>query len=374
MPNLRSVEFSLAIGIALGRFASALPAQDPGTAPAAPPTAPAAALERLIVLNKGEATASLIDPATRKEVALVEVGDGPHEVAVAPDGRTAVACNYGGQMPGSTLTVIDVAAARATKTFVLERAAGGAGDGASANDKRYLRPHGICFLPDGEHVLVTSEITRRLLRVHLPTATVTTAFATPQQQMHMVALAPGGARAFATAIKDGNLAVFDLSAQDKEPAAPRIVATGAGAEGLAVHAGGDIWVGNRADDTVSVVDGKTFAVAATVPTARLPIRVAMTPDGAHALVSCAEAGELQVFDAVKRELAHTVDLTGDSREVSPLPIGICVQPDGRFAWVACQRGEFLAVVDLSTWKMVDRVQARKGPDGMAWARMQPAPK
>jgi YVTN family beta-propeller protein len=360
--------------LALASLASTLFAQEP-PAPSAPEITPATVVERLIVLNKGEATASLFDPATRKEAALVEVGDGPHEVAVSPDGRTAVVCNYGGQKPGSTLTVVDVAAARAVKTFALERAADSAESGRAAEGKRYLRPHGICFLPDGEHVLVTSEITRRLLCVHLPTAAVQTAYATPQQQMHMVALAVDGARAFATGIKDGNLAVFELAGTESTPAAPRIVATGAGAEGLAVHhVTGDIWVGNRADDTVSIVDGKTFAVAATVPTGRLPIRVAMTPDGAHALVSCAEAGEVQVFATKTRELAHTVDLTGDSREVSPLPIGICVQPDGRFAWVACQRGEFLAVVDLATWQMVDRVQARRGPDGMVWARWRPAAK
>ena len=58
--------------------------------------------------------------------------------------------------------------------------------------------------------------------------------------------------------------------------------------------------------------------------------------------------------------------------MAPLPIGICVQPDGDFAWIACQRGEFLAVIDLQTLAMVDRVQARRGPDGMAFASIAAA--
>ena len=41
----------------------------------------------LVVLNKAARTASLIDLATKKSVATIPTGDGPHEVAVSPDGR-----------------------------------------------------------------------------------------------------------------------------------------------------------------------------------------------------------------------------------------------------------------------------------------------
>lgn len=54
--------------IALGIAARAVSAQ-PGT---------------IVVLNKGEASASLIDRHTQQEVALIETGVGPHEVAVSP--------------------------------------------------------------------------------------------------------------------------------------------------------------------------------------------------------------------------------------------------------------------------------------------------
>lgn len=50
----------------------------------------------LIVLNKSEATASLISLADGRTVATMPVGDGPHEIAVSPDGRWAMASNYGG--------------------------------------------------------------------------------------------------------------------------------------------------------------------------------------------------------------------------------------------------------------------------------------
>jgi DNA-binding beta-propeller fold protein YncE len=57
------------------------------------PVAPRAAA--VIVLNKGEATASLLEAASGKELAKIKTGLGPHEAAVSPDGRTVVVSNYG---------------------------------------------------------------------------------------------------------------------------------------------------------------------------------------------------------------------------------------------------------------------------------------
>lgn len=366
-------------GTAQGTTAPATRNGAPTQDAAAPP------VERLIVLNKAEATASVFDPRTRRELAVIPVGEGPHEVAVSPDGRTAVVCNYGAQQPGSTLTVIDVPALRAVATFALEGAepapspadananAGAETGDAATRTRTYLRPHGIAFLPDGRHVAVTSEQTRRLLIVDVAERKVARALATPQTLMHMVALADAGRRAFGTSIREGSLSLFDLGPEaGKDAPPPRVVATGAGSEGLAVvprNGGGvDVWVGNRAADTLSIVDADTATVVAELPTALFPIRVAATPDGAHALVSCAEAGQVQVFDCALRKLVHTIDLLADKTEQSPLPVGICIEPDGRHAWVACMRGEFLAVVDLQTFALVDRVPARAGPDGMAFAR------
>ena len=58
----------------------------------------------VLVLNKSANTLLLIDRATGLTAATLPTGDGPHEVAVAPDGETAVATNYGGKKPGNTLT------------------------------------------------------------------------------------------------------------------------------------------------------------------------------------------------------------------------------------------------------------------------------
>ena len=325
---------------------------------AAPEAAPT---RRLLVLAKSGAEMLVIDPDRRAEVARIPVGDGPHEVAVSPDGRTAVVCNYGGQKPGSTLTIVDVANTAAIGTIALQ---GEEVVDGTKKQRTWLRPHGIRFLDDGARVVVTSESTRRLLVVDVAARQVERALPTPQQLMHMVELSPDGTMAFGASIPDGTLAAIPLDGTK-----PSVVVSGDGAEGLAISGDGNtVWVANRAADEVVVFDAKSLARIATLATAAFPIRVAMTPDGSRALVSCAEAGCVQVFDTTTRALVSTIDLLGDKTELSPLPIGICIEPDGKRAWIACQRGEFLALVDLATHAVVDRIPGGSGPDGMAFAQ------
>lgn len=338
--------------------AAAAIAQDPASKPAPEPY-----VERLLVCNKGDRSLSIFDPDSREQIALVPTGEGPHEVAVAPDGRTAVVADYGAQKPGSTLTVIDLVAARFERTIELRVAASPADDG----DRRLLRPHGIRFL-DRDRVVFTSEVAHRLVCWDLRSDRQDRTWHTPQATMHMVMLSPDGAIAHATSIKDGSLAIFDLRADGGGPLA--VVPTGDGAEGIAVDpVTGEVWVGNRAANTVSVVDAKARAVVATIATGDFPFRIAFTPDGSRALVSCAEGGDVQVFDAAKRTLVRSIAIGADGSELSAMPMGLCVDTDGRRAFVACGRGEFVAVLDLATGRVAHKIQARAGPDGIAFARV-----
>src|ERR1700693_1563455 len=62
----------------------------------------------LLVLNKEEATLSIVDPSTLKVVGHASTGEGPHEVAASSDGKLAFVGNYGSKTPGSTISVIDL--------------------------------------------------------------------------------------------------------------------------------------------------------------------------------------------------------------------------------------------------------------------------
>src|SRR5436305_8950536 len=119
----------------------------------------------LVVLNEAQASASIISLADGRTIATMPVGDGPHEVAISPDGNWAVAANYGGRTPGSSLTVLDLRNRRAVRTIDLGT---------------YARPHGIAFLPDGKRVVVTSEQAGAVVLVDVPNGRVDHAIATGQ--------------------------------------------------------------------------------------------------------------------------------------------------------------------------------------------------
>src|SRR3954464_15791609 len=108
----------------------------------------------LVVLNKAQASASIISLADGRTIATMPVGDGPHELAISPDGRWAVAANYGGRTPGNSLTVLDLKTRRPVRTIDLGS---------------YTRPHGIAWLPDGKRVVSQSDKRKGLRSSTRPT-------------------------------------------------------------------------------------------------------------------------------------------------------------------------------------------------------------
>lgn len=318
----------------------------------------------LVVLNKAEATASLIDLESGEVRATLPTGSGPHEAAVSPDGRLALVGNYGRRgAPGSSLTVIDVPAARVVKTIDLGE---------------YRRPHGILWLPDGRRALVTAEGNRALLEVDVAAGRVARSFTTGQEVSHMVELAFGGRRAFVANIGSGTVSVIDLASGK----VIQTIATGAGAEGItATTDGRQVWVTNRSDDTVSVINADSLEILAQIPCASFPIRAKATPDGKHVLVSCARSGDLAVLDVASRREVRRIPqdlravdagdrLFGDQFGESSVPIGIVIRPDGARAWIAHTNADIVAEVDLESWTIVRLLEAGREPDGMAYSALE----
>lgn len=312
------------------------------------PCTTAARAATLIVANKAEATVSLVGLPEGKVVATLPVGTGPHEVAVSPSGKLALIANYGVQGEageGSTLTLIDVPAARVLKTIDL---------GA------YHRPHGLAFL-DERRALVTTEVNKALLEVDVEAGKVAGAVATGQEISHMVAVTPDHSRAFVANIGSGSVTAIDL----KEKKHLKDIPTGNGAEGITVTPDGrQVWVVNRAADTVTVLDAASLEVLGSLPSAKFPIRAEATPDGQRVLVSNAQSGDLSVFTTADRKLERRVSLElGESSA----PVGIEIAPDSKRAYVAHTGADQISIVDLEAWKRVGTLTAGKTPDGMGYS-------
>ncbi|MGH7150066.1 MAG: hypothetical protein ACREIU_05185, partial [Planctomycetota bacterium] len=149
---------------------------------------PAAASEgTLVVLNKSDDTASLVEVSSGKVLATLLTGAGPHEVAVTRDGRRAFVANYGRQQaPGNSLTLLDLAERKVAATWTFEK---------------WSRPHGLALSGDEGLLYVTSEGSASLEIVDPRTGKVVASLPTSAQASHMVALASG--RAFVANIGSG---------------------------------------------------------------------------------------------------------------------------------------------------------------------------
>ncbi|MFP3996622.1 cytochrome D1 domain-containing protein [Pseudomonas capeferrum] len=309
----------------------------------------------LLVGNKADASVSALDISNGKELVRLPVGTGPHEVVVASNGRLAVVGNYGAHgTANNSLSVIDWPSRSVVRTIDLGKDS---------------RPHGIRFLPDSQRVVVTTEDSEHLLIVDLAQGQVLDRIDVGGGKPHMVALSPGADRAYVTHVDSGTLSVIDLLHKKKIADIP----TGNGSEGVAVtQTGAQVWVSNREGNEVVIVDAERLEVTDRLRTGLFPIRVVMTPDGKHALVTCAKSAELAVFDvAAKREIKR-ISLAQEGAEyrktllgAEALPIGAVVSPDGKRVYVAISGGDQVAVIDTVDWREKARWQTGPEPDALA---------
>jgi YVTN family beta-propeller protein len=300
----------------------------------------------LLVLNKGDNTLAIIDPATLKVLARVPVGEGPHEVVASADGRTAYVGNYGTQqVVGSSLSIVDIAARKETKRVEL---------GA------LRRPHGI--VEAGGKIYFTAEANRAVARFDPATDKVDWLVGTGESVSHMLVITPDAKKIYTANMLSNTVTALNVGAP---PTPPNIthIAVGKTPEGIGISPDGrEVWAANRADGTVSVIDTATNKVVETLAKfSQLPFRVAFTPDGKHVLIPDPVGGELVIFDAPTRKERKRIKIAGGT-------VGVAVAADSKRAYVALQETGSVAAIDLEKMEVSGQVETGKGPDGIAWAQ------
>jgi YVTN family beta-propeller protein len=300
-----------------------------------------------LVMNKSDNTVTLVALASGEPLATLRTGREPHEGAASPDGRFVVISNTDYRKErGHTLTVVDVVERKVASTISLGE---------------YANPHGIMFMPDGKRVIVTTEGRDAVVLVDVEKGEITQAIGTGGSACHMVVVSPDGKRAYATSIQSGTLVVLDL---EKGELIKTILA-GDGAEGLDIAPdGSEIWVGNRGEDTIAIIDTKTLEITGRIESKGFPIRLKFALGGEVALVSNYRASVVSVFDRASRKELARIPIKTDA-----VPIGILVAPDGRHAFIANTRASVITIIDIQKRKVVTTLQAGNTPDGMAWTRL-----
>jgi YVTN family beta-propeller protein len=345
------LHFTRFVAIAAGVAAlGILPISDWATASSSKISRPGGTV---IVVNQASDTVTLIDVSTMDAYKHVPVVGGPHEAAVSPDGKRVIVTNYNqrGGGPQKTLSLISLPGGETLKTIDL-------GD--------FSMPHDIQWVNESQ-VVTTVEANQALLLVNVDSGEIERVFETEKQGSHMLSLSNDQERLYSSNMGgSGSISVFDFRSGKKITD----IDTGEECEGVGVSPDDRwLWAGNRAEDTVSIIDTESLQVVKTLESPGFPYRVEFTPNGKYVLVPHARSGTLMVGDVAGQEVIRHIPL-GLTQVDQPSTAGVFPHPDNVHAFVTVRNDNSLLVLNIETGETLHRIEVQSSPDGVAWSPMQ----
>jgi YVTN family beta-propeller protein len=301
----------------------------------------------LVALNKADNSMAIIDPKEMKVVAKVATGDGPHEVVLSADGKTAFVANYGAQQPGSTISVIDLATAKEIRKVDLTP---------------LMRPHGLHMI--GGKLYFTAEVNKMIARYDPASNKIDWMMGTGQAGSHMV-VGSADQRKFYTANigSDSVTAIEWMNPNNPQAWRTTHVAIGKQPEAIDLSPDGkEVWAGLNAEGAIDVVDTATNKFKEKIAIGGRPYRVRFTPDGKLVVNSMIASKELLIIDAATKKEIKRIKLES-------VPLGIVFSADSKMAFVSVVEPDAVLKIDLVSGQVLGRVDTGKGPDGVAVAGM-----
>lgn len=306
----------------------------------------------LLVVNQGDATVSIVDPATSRQVAVVPegvTGVHAHEAAVSPDGRTAYLPIYGSVgvgkpgLDGHEMLVIDLATRR-----IVGHVDFGHG----------VRPHCVIYDRNSGLLYVTTELDDAITVIDPKTLKIVGRVPTGQKQSHMLALSHDGRRGYTANVGPGTVSVLDMTGRKTLAVIP------ISAETQRISISNDdklVFTSDQMNPRLAVIDTATNKVKAWVALPGSGYGTASTRDGRSLLVAIPDAGEVAVVNLARMKVVRTI-------QVPSAPQEILVRPDGKVAYVSCNTSGKVAAINLTDWKVKSLIAAGRGADGLAWAK------
>ena len=307
----------------------------------------------VVVANQASDTVTLIDLSSMETYRHINVVGGPHEVAVSPDGGRAIVTNYRKRGGGAqkTLSLISLPGGETIKVIDLGE---------------YSAPHDVQWVNDSQ-VVCTAEANKALLLVDVESGEIERVFETGNDGSHMLSLSQDHERLYSSNMSGGgSVSVFDFQSGEKI----RDIDTGKECEGVGVSPDGRwVWAGNRAEDTVSIIDTGSLQIVKTLESPGFPYRVEFTPNGKYALVPHARSGSLMVGDVAGQSVIRYIPL-GLTRVDEPSTAGVFPHPDNIHAFVTVRNDDSMLVVNLETGETLGRVEVQSSPDGVSYSPLQ----
>lgn len=296
---------------------------------------------KLLALSKADHTLAIVDPGSLKVLAKMPVGADPHEVIASTDGKMAYVSNTGGGR-FHVLNVIDLVAQKTID---------------SIDTSPLMGPHGLAFA-DGQ-LWFSAEGSKAVGRYNPAIKKVDWVMGTGQGRTHMVEATKDGQHFYTTNTEGGTVSLFNKVNMDW---VQTVVPTAKGVEGFDLSPDGkEIWAVAAENGSIYIIDTAFKAVIKTLDAKAVGAnRLRITYDGKLALVTSLRTGELVVYDVrTRRELKRVKVGTGAA--------GLLIDLDNTRAFVACSPDNYVAVVNLTTFEVITRIDVGGRPDGLAWA-------
>ncbi len=346
---------------------------------------PAAALDPegqyLYVPNRSSSDVAVIDHATQRLIARIEVGKVPHQVVVADRLGKLVASNTA----DNTISIIDLVTLRVEATLTLDHepehmelspnglvlAVGNIGAGTvsliSLEEAREVarvdglfEPHNLTFSADGsllyvanlgaEHVSVVDVAEARVVNeipVAEPTALAAKGSGTSEEYQGIINVTrtPDGRLGFAAHGEGNVMAVIDLRSQRK------IKSLELGELPWRAYSTADgrfMLVPNNGDATVSVISTNSLEVVATLPGAEDMTGINTGWFETLAFVISRGENKLVVLDLVEMKAVGEIALPGT-------PETGVTTPDGKTLYVTLSDTDQVAVIDVRRRQLVKTI-------------------
>ena len=209
---------------------------------------------------------------------------------------------------------------------------------ATGKSGQYLGPSALAVSKDGKTLYVACADARQIARVDLSTGNVTKRISVPAEPTGLQITLDGTRLIVSSAAPEGTLTVFDAASGNllKE-----ILVGHTATSPVPSPDGKRVYVCNRFDDDVSVIDLNSGKELARVPVVRQPIRAAVTPDGQTLLVAnhLPNTRTDRAFSGDVMPIVSVIDTR--TFQVSAIELlhganglrGMCVSPDGKHAFV-----------------------------------------
>ncbi len=275
------------------------------------------------ITHPGEGTMSILDAVSGTESSPVGVGAMPLAVGVTPDGGRVYVANAG----DGTVSVIDAASRTVAKTVSVGSF-----------------PQGVAVAPDGARIYVANGTSGTVSIIERATDTVVGTVGVAPDPVSLVA-DRAGKRLYV--VSPDAVTVVDTTADVVVTTIPR----NRGLSGAALAPDGTrLFVAERTDGAVAVIDTATNLITATIAVGSSPgaVGIVSTGDPNATRVCVANAGDatISLIDLIGQVVSDTVP-------VASFPVGLAATPDGtRLLVTSAPRagagGNAVSLVDLAT--------------------------